>query len=871
MRSEKLVTMKPARVSVDHKIKQNAHQTLKKNAKIDNYTTLTQFDQRRGSLKPNAQSAVETRAQKLQKVINDDLEEVRTLGVQKVQYDTPSVAENQNFEIEQNSLNKQLASASENSVRQQNPVQLQTPSIHEQIVQQPRSSEINSFLSPPSKALSIGLQNMNSTNYKFDKLLVTGDSNKVQPPKPKIVDYLSNIKKKFELTATRAPIPVLSQSPVPVVSRVPSSKSIERDKQRSNSKGKTNGFGSTIPVEQRPKFMTASQHSGHTLPKPVPIAAIRDKSMSPSRIVPNQPIKASPVDSLRNLDFLRKSRSQIPSFLTKTDTSSRNKNDSNSRSPKKTVRPDANHSPSRSPSKPALLFPKPSAHKRTSRPTSPSPQLTTNNDSHSPTPSVSSTSSASASSQKILQKIRERSEIAHNSFKINLQDLIKVDEIYVDILTRKSFDQTFESFDVLKTYLINQYCFILTDLNLLFCNEKFREVMRINYLKEVLYFVYIYILLVKNRFEFAGLQKSLMQAPGRVDSEYVKSYIVSINKETEDLMLQVLSYIHIVFIFRAEIFLDRATVYYQNHKMFRKLQLLLSKRKSKFNVSSARRENYEDHIIKINRYLDLCEQALQELFKLNPSFGQISQFLVDSLVTISKRTGELKVDDFNRVFKEAKIQFDGKGISEFCPELLLHDSVVVFESDLGESRPAAPFVREPPKDGKKLTLILDLDETLIHYPEEHLKDLETKVNIEHVKVRPHAVEFLQQMALYFELGIFTAASQNYADPIIDLIDPYRLVSHRLYRQHLTLHNGKLIKDLSKIGRDLSKLIMLDNLPENYILQPENGVYVKSWLGDQNDKCLLLLMSVFVYVATNSGDDVRALLLEFKNILVESIK
>lgn len=870
MRSEKLVSVKPGRVSVDHKSKQSAQQMLKKSTKVDNYTALAFLDQGRSSIRQIRQPAVEGRGQKLQKLPGDDHEEVRTLGVQKVQYDTPSATDNQFNDAERISHSNQAITVSDNDSRQHVQVQLQTPSIHEQASLQPPANTLSSYLSPQGKVPNVGLQNLNSTNYKFDKVHATVESNKIQPPKPKAVDYLSNIKKKFELTATRAPLSGLTKQQQQGATRAPSSKSIKQDNSRSDSKGRKNIYGSTVAFEQKPKFMTGSSSTVHALPKPVPSAAVRDKSMSPARIPANIPVKPSPGESLRNLDFLRKSRSTLPSFLTKTDTSSHNKNDSSSRSPKKLTRPDANHSPSRSPSKPALLFPKPSPHKRSARPASPAPHQPSN-DSHSPAPSVSSTSSASASSQKLLQKIRERSEIAHNSFKINLQDLIKVDEIYVDILTRKSFDQTFESFDVLKTYLINQYCFILTDLNLLFCNEKFREVMRINYLKEVLYFVYIYILLVKNRFEFAGLQKSLMQAPGRVDSEYVKSYIVSINKETEDLMLQVLSYIHIVFIFRAEIFLDRATVYYQNHKMFRKLQLLLSKRKSKFNVSSARRENYEDHIIKINRYLDLCEQALQELFKLNPSFGQISQFLVDSLVSISKRTGELKIDDFNRVFREAKIQFDGKGISEFCPELLLHDSVVVFESDLGESRPTAPFVREPPKAGKKLTLILDLDETLIHYPEEHLKDLETKVNVEHVKVRPHAVEFLQQMALYFELGIFTAASQNYADPIIDLIDPNRLVSHRLYRQHLTLHNGKLIKDLSKIGRDLSKLIMLDNLPENYILQPENGVYVKSWLGDQNDKCLMLLMSVFVYVATNAGEDVRTLLLEFKNILVESIK
>jgi Dullard-like phosphatase family protein len=273
----------------------------------------------------------------------------------------------------------------------------------------------------------------------------------------------------------------------------------------------------------------------------------------------------------------------------------------------------------------------------------------------------------------------------------------------------------------------------------------------------------------------------------------------------------------------------------------------------------------------INRYLALCEQALQELFKLNQSADQVSGFLVESLHAMSERTGELRVDDFNRILKDTNIRFDSKGIADFTPELLLHDPVLILQSDIMETKPSAPFLRELPVGDKRLTLILDLDETLIHYPEEHIKDLDFQVVVEHVKVRPHALEFLQQMAALYEVGVFTAASQSYADPIIDFIDPKGLISHRLFRQHLTLHNGKLVKDLSKVGRSLNRMIMVDNLPENFILQPENGVYIKSWMGDENDRCLLLLLSVFVYVANNARDDVRNILQEFKTILVESIK
>ena len=68
------------------------------------------------------------------------------------------------------------------------------------------------------------------------------------------------------------------------------------------------------------------------------------------------------------------------------------------------------------------------------------------------------------------------------------------------------------------------------------------------------------------------------------------------------------------------------------------------------------------------------------------------------------------------------------------------------------------------------------------------------------------------MAKYFELIIFTAATKEYADPLINLIDPKNKISHRFYRQHLTEHEKIMIKDLSKIGRNLNSVIILDNVP-----------------------------------------------------------
>ena len=50
-----------------------------------------------------------------------------------------------------------------------------------------------------------------------------------------------------------------------------------------------------------------------------------------------------------------------------------------------------------------------------------------------------------------------------------------------------------------------------------------------------------------------------------------------------------------------------------------------------------------------------------------------------------------------------------------------------------------------------------------------------------------------------------------------------------------------MKDISKLGRDLAKTIIVDNIPENFQLQAENGIFIKSWFRDPDDCALFELM------------------------------
>lgn len=87
----------------------------------------------------------------------------------------------------------------------------------------------------------------------------------------------------------------------------------------------------------------------------------------------------------------------------------------------------------------------------------------------------------------------------------------------------------------------------------------------------------------------------------------------------------------------------------------------------------------------------------------------------------------------------------------------------------------------------------------------------------YVHKRPHCEEFLRKVYKWYKLVIFTASVQEYADPVIDWLEQERkYFAGRYYRQHCTFRNGNYVKDLSSIEPDLSKVLILDNSPVSYV-------------------------------------------------------
>ena len=191
-----------------------------------------------------------------------------------------------------------------------------------------------------------------------------------------------------------------------------------------------------------------------------------------------------------------------------------------------------------------------------------------------------------------------------------------------------------------------------------------------------------------------------------------------------------------------------------------------------------------------------------------------------------------------------------------------------------------PFITEPPT--KDYTLVLDLDETLIHFSVNGEKEGQ-------LFFRPYLFNFLNSVSKLYEIIIFTAGLKEYAKIVLDLIENRlgkKIFDHRLYREN-TISNdeGVFIKDLSKIGRSLQKIIIVDNTRDNYELQKDNGIEIKSYYGfnfkkmdlfeDNNDiidddNCLEELEKILIKIAEDKPKNIILSLKKYQREIYEKV-
>ncbi|KAJ4415849.1 mitochondrial inner membrane protein required for protein import [Gnomoniopsis sp. IMI 355080] len=155
------------------------------------------------------------------------------------------------------------------------------------------------------------------------------------------------------------------------------------------------------------------------------------------------------------------------------------------------------------------------------------------------------------------------------------------------------------------------------------------------------------------------------------------------------------------------------------------------------------------------------------------------------------------------------------------------------------------------------TLVISLEDMLVHseWTREHGWRLAK---------RPGADYFLHYLSQYYELVLFTTVPFAIAEPLVRKLDPYRFIVWPLFREATKYKDGEIIKDLSYLNRDLSKVIVIDSNPSHVRAQPENAIILPPWKGDPKDKELVSLIPFLEYIHTMQYADVRKVLKSFEN-------
>jgi Dullard-like phosphatase family protein len=196
----------------------------------------------------------------------------------------------------------------------------------------------------------------------------------------------------------------------------------------------------------------------------------------------------------------------------------------------------------------------------------------------------------------------------------------------------------------------------------------------------------------------------------------------------------------------------------------------------------------------------------------------------------------------------------------------------------------APIGQQLPADRGKLTVVLDVDETLIHsrlssQQEGYRQAEERKVGAQaldeftvrmadgelvHVNKRPGLDEFLRDASQHYELVAYTAGLEDYARPVLDALDPQnKYFRHRLYRDSCLFARGYYLKDLAKIGRPLGRIVLVDNNAFCFLPQLSNGIPISSFYDDPNDSALTVLTQFLERI--KGEEDVRPFLKKSFNL------
>ena len=261
----------------------------------------------------------------------------------------------------------------------------------------------------------------------------------------------------------------------------------------------------------------------------------------------------------------------------------------------------------------------------------------------------------------------------------------------------------------------------------------------------------------------------------------------------------------------------------------------------------------------ISKNLDKCINSMKYYSTLNLKYAQIKAFgdaLNQLLYSLDRKSLNQFATIALKVLLFGELDANKNKSMQNCLPSNLNLQKNINNIQMGSSiknniKDFPPFL--PPINPKyKYTLVLDMDETLIYYFFTNTSGM--------FFVRPYCFEFLKELNDLYEIVTFTAGTKDYADNILNILDiDNNIIKYRLYRHHTTLFGCSVCKDLSKLGRDLSKVIIIDNLKENFRMQPNNGIFIKTWTNDINDVQFKDLLKILKDIVSFNVNDVRPII------------
>ncbi|KAF5949853.1 hypothetical protein HYC85_011846 [Camellia sinensis] len=213
-----------------------------------------------------------------------------------------------------------------------------------------------------------------------------------------------------------------------------------------------------------------------------------------------------------------------------------------------------------------------------------------------------------------------------------------------------------------------------------------------------------------------------------------------------------------------------------------------------------------------------------------PSLDKFQGLLYTAAMTVPAKAIELYLD------LRSKIEEQVQGYTEPSSEKLLPDL--------------------HPLEQHVFTLVLDLNETLVYSDWKRERGWRTFK-------RPGVDDFLEHLAQFYEIVLYSDQPSMYVDPIMERLDTKGCIRYKLSRSDTKYHNGIHYRDLSKLNRDPSKILYVSGHALKSSLQPENCVPVKPWKQEADDTALVDLIPFLEYVARHRPADIRPVLASYQ--------